>query len=1172
MIKRNFPSRISAAIVAVAIIFAACATFCFAKQTQAAARPEKPEIFVQLGHSSGVSSLAVTPDSRYVVSGDEASALKLWDIAGGREIRTFSGHKDSVNGLAVSPDGRYVISASRRLSNHDRSFVLWEIATGKELRDFRPNYEVTALAFSPDGKTVITGSAGSAWEASSKSLAIWDVATGKEMRKIGDPSQVNALAVTPDGRFVVANSGWKLKLWDLTTGREVRTFQGEHTSILTSIAVSPDSRYAVSGSWDKTLKLWEIATGREIRTLKGHKEKILSVAFSPDGRYILSGPGAYGDAARLWSADSGSLIRTFDVPENQRGNIRCLAVTPDGKYAVMGAGQGLLVWDMKNPHMPHRTFRGYAKTVSSTAVSPDGNRVVSGGRLWDLTTGSLLGTFEGMSTGSRGVAVSPGGKYVFSQSGDMPLALWDMESGKTVKEIATGNLVDAAVFTPDGKFVLTGESDGTLKLWDVARKSPGIVAGVIAKGSAAEKAKLLPGDVIVSVDDIPVDTWSQFVSVIQKSAGKTLAFGVRRGNETFPVNVTPAAATLEDRNGKKRTIGRVGISPGSEKSARVFQGHKKAIKSLAVSSDGRYAVSATGYEPAKLWDMETGGEIGAFLAANPHTKETENASLVDISPDGSRVITAGYAYKAPPIKLWDRATGAMIRTFGETSASTSSWINDLAFTPNGRFAVSAGGDNILRLWDLDQGKEVRAFEGHRGFIRSIAVSRDGKRLLSGSNDGTTRLWDIATGREMAQFVSFWDGEWIAITPEGYFNASQGGAKHLSVRLGSRVFPIDNLYETFFDPVYVASVLQGKKVEATADIRKGIQSPPDVRIVSPAPGAVLNTDTLTVQVAARDTGGGIDEIRLYQNGKALGDDRRGVKLVGRGGETVRDFQVTLVDGINTFRAVGFSSDRTESNPYEMTVSLAAPSKDVSLYVLAVGINQYRNPALNLNYAVPDARGIADFFRRSQRLFKKMNITEIYDADATKEGILAKLRDLEKTHPQDAVLIYLAGHGENVKDVWYFIPHELTYPEREEQVQAKGITSAEFSAAMKKIRAQKILLLVDACKSGAVLVAFRGFEDRKALSQLSRSTGTHVVAASSKEQFAAEVRELGHGAFTYTLLEGLKGKAAGGSDTVTVRKLMGYIEEQLPEVTRKYKQEAQFPVVDSRGMDFPLAIVK
>jgi len=109
-------------------------------------------------------------------------------------------------------------------------------------------------------------------------------------------------------------------------------------------------------------------------------------------------------------------------------------------------------------------------------------------------------------------------------------------------------------------------------------------------------------------------------------------------------------------------------------------------------------------------------------------------------------------------------------------------------------------------------------------------------------------------------------------------------------------------------------------------------------------------------------------------------------------------------------------------------------------------------------------------------------------------------------------------------------------------------------------------------GQSLVAFRGFEDRKALSQLSRSTGVHVIAASTKDQFAAEVKDLGHGVFTYTLLEGLKGEAAGGSETVTVRKLMGFIEERLPDITQKYKQEAQYPVVDSKGMDFPLTMAK
>ncbi|MEN6622045.1 MAG: caspase family protein, partial [Smithella sp.] len=175
-------------------------------------------------------------------------------------------------------------------------------------------------------------------------------------------------------------------------------------------------------------------------------------------------------------------------------------------------------------------------------------------------------------------------------------------------------------------------------------------------------------------------------------------------------------------------------------------------------------------------------------------------------------------------------------------------------------------------------------------------------------------------------------------------------------------------------------------------------------------------------------------------------------------------------------------------------------------------------------------------------------------------------------QDAVLIYLAGHGENINNKLYFIPHELTYPEREEDVKLKGLSSDDMSEYMKKIKAQKILLVIDACKSGAVLIAFRGFEDRKALSQLSRATGVHIVAASSKDQFAAEVKELGHGVFTYTLLEGLGGKAAGPGEAVTVRKLMGYVEEQLPEITRKYKQEAQYPVVDSRGMDFPLVRAK
>jgi uncharacterized caspase-like protein len=172
-----------------------------------------------------------------------------------------------------------------------------------------------------------------------------------------------------------------------------------------------------------------------------------------------------------------------------------------------------------------------------------------------------------------------------------------------------------------------------------------------------------------------------------------------------------------------------------------------------------------------------------------------------------------------------------------------------------------------------------------------------------------------------------------------------------------------------------------------------------------------------------------------------------------------------------------------------------------------------------------------------------------------------------------VIYLAGHGESLDDAWYFIPHEVVYPERQDQIRQKALSSSELKDLIAKIRAQKVLLLMDACKSGSALLAFagRGFEERKALSQLARATGVHVVAASTKDQIAAEVGDLGHGVFTYTLLEGLKGKAAADpkNGTVTVRALLTYVENNLPEISSKYKSAAQYPVIDSRGMDFPIS---
>ena len=175
---------------------------------------------------------------------------------------------------------------------------------------------------------------------------------------------------------------------------------------------------------------------------------------------------------------------------------------------------------------------------------------------------------------------------------------------------------------------------------------------------------------------------------------------------------------------------------------------------------------------------------------------------------------------------------------------------------------------------------------------------------------------------------------------------------------------------------------------------------------------------------------------------------------------------------------------------------------------------------------------------------------------------------KAQPQDTLLVYFAGHGDTVGEEWYFIPHDVTAPEIEQELRKGGISNAFIRESIKQCRAQKVFVMIDACKSGKLVLAMRGTEARKALVQLARSTGTYIVSASTDQQYAAEIKALGHGVLTFSHLEGLQGKA--GEKKVTVEGLIHYVKEKLPELTEKHRGQAQYPVSWGSGMDFPLVL--
>jgi uncharacterized caspase-like protein len=257
---------------------------------------------------------------------------------------------------------------------------------------------------------------------------------------------------------------------------------------------------------------------------------------------------------------------------------------------------------------------------------------------------------------------------------------------------------------------------------------------------------------------------------------------------------------------------------------------------------------------------------------------------------------------------------------------------------------------------------------------------------------------------------------------------------------------------------------------------------------------------------------------------------------------------------------------------------------SLHMLIVGINKYQNASYNLNYAEPDAKAFSEKLSAQGSIFKSIDKVEIYNEEATKEKIMEGFKSIAaKAQPQDVFVFYYAGHGsldEENKDKdgespFYFVPTDVTklYGDNQ-QLMAKGISDHELKEQLTKIRSTKQIILMDACHSGAALKGMKTRNvagDEKAIVQLARSSGVVVIASSGTKQLATEFDELKHGVFTYALLEALDGRGDNGDKKITVNELKFYMEERVPELTKKYGGQAQYPTGFMRGNDFPIAVV-
>jgi WD40 repeat protein len=549
-------------------------------------------------------------------------------------------------------------------------------------------------------------------------------------------------------RIASAGADGMVRLWTLEGKEAAAPFTGHKGRVL-SVAFSPDGRRIASGGDDGTVRLWTLDGKEAAAPFEGHEGRVLSVAFSPDGRRIVSGGG--DGTVRLWTLDGKEAAAPFEG-----GNeVFSVAFSPDGTRIASGCDDGTVrLWTLEGKEAA-APFEGHAGWVSSIAFSPDGARIASGGedgtvRLWTLEGKEAALPFEGHEGNVRSVAFSPDGRRIASAGDDGTVRLWTLE-GKEAHLYFEGHegSVRSVAFSPDGTRIASGGEDGTVRLWTLDGKEAAVPFKG-HKGSVLSVAFSPDGTRIASGgDDGTVRLWTL--------DGKEVAAPFD-GHAGWVSSVTFSPDGRRIASGCGDGTVRLWTLEGEEDPP--LKGHKGSVLSVAFSPDGTSIASGGEDGTVRLWLH--GEEVAA-----PFEGHESHVSSVAFSPDGRRIASGGWGGF---VWLWTVEGKEAAAPFEGHKGNVSS----LAFSPDGRRIASGGDDGMVRLWMLEGKEAAVPFIGHEGRVSSVTFSPDGMHIASGGEDGTVRLWTL-DGKEAALPFKGHRGGVTSVTfsPDGTRIASGG---------------------------------------------------------------------------------------------------------------------------------------------------------------------------------------------------------------------------------------------------------------------------------------------------------------------------------------------------------------------------------------------------------------
>jgi len=1047
------------------------------------------------------------------------------------------GHEKSVHRMAISADGRTLASSSL-----DDSVRLWDVERGWELGVLdAENVMLSHLVFSGDGRRLV---------GYKNSVLIWDVATGRKLHSYSPGlSGLDQYLVNPDGRRLLAVRDTNaVELLDAETGR--------------------------------VLKILVRGANRRLDEVTRH------VAASPDWKTFF----VYGEGGLVRALDAASGATRFSfkaspsrLSVSQDGAL--VALVDDAAHAliVSDATTGKELWRKATPDSPWLAFDAGGKQLTAFHET----EVVA----FDARTGREAGKWRGVKSNPTDnkferdlnfLPLTDGSGYAFNPVGPREVQIDILARNSSPLRTLAGRAssIDDVAFSPDGKSLALAPNDHVLGdsreddavfLLNYADGTQGR-ALIQPQGGATYMAYSPDGKRLATAGLSSLTLWDLEKGGVMSELENSVSFG----NLAF----SPDGKLLASFSYKNFRLWDV----ASGQVARQLSDNKETVHFVAFSPNGKLLAAVNNVKKEiVLWDVATG---------QPARTIPNVSGTLAFSPDG-RVFATGDP--EGNVVFVDPATGALVARTAATAAPkdgrpTLVGHHRFTYSPDGKmlaavaivlnpqgkvllqmYGSSQRADAFIRLWDTATGTELRTLNGHTEFIMSLAFSGDGKYLLSGGQDRLAKLWEVESGKELASVAPVDRDDWIVMTPDGLFDGSPAAWSAILWRFSDTLrdaAPVEAFFNEYYYPNLLTELMSGKRPAAPGGGLAARDRRParlDLKLSDEVsnPNA-LTAREVTVRLNVSDAPAGAKDVRLFRNG-SLVRVWRGDVLKGAGSVTL-EATLPVVAGENHLTAYAFNRDNVKSPDARLSLNGDDSLKRKGvIYMLAVGVNEYENSNFNLKYAVADARSFASVFIRQQSQLGRyagVKPIGILDRNATKANIMRALAGIAKVvQPEDAVVVYFAGHGMAYQNQFYLLPHDLGYAGGRSQLDAAGlqlmlsrsVSDRELETAFEGVDAGSFLLVIDACNSGQALEAEegrRGPMNSKGLAQLAYEKGMYILTAAQSFQAAQEVSKLGHGLLTYVLIEeGLTRKAADAEPKdgrILLREWLNYTTRRVPEI--------------------------